>query len=138
MENNRKVDVFGAFRPFIHLLNNFDPANFRNPDGSIATRHIYKTIAFLFGIFGFVMSMSSAGWFCISVNFDLSVCAVPLGVFINPDQLAITYISFRYKLHEIRQFIKTLSEMIHGRKCKTHHFFVGVRCEFMNLNDVNL
>lgn len=130
MASKRKIDVFGAFQPFLDIINICNSTNFRNVDKRIVIQNIFRAIAFAAIVFGFTMILLSDAWYCISVKFDFSVAAVQLGILINSLQFAITYISFRWKIRLTDELIQKLSRIINKRRCKIYRFSLAVVCEF--------
>lgn len=59
-------------------------------------------------------------WYCISLKFDLSIAAVPLGVLINPNQIAITYITIQWKLRLTNELIEKLNGIVNERTFSIH------------------
>lgn len=115
MGNEQRIDAFGAFRPFIRLLNIFDSANYQHSDQRLVIRNVCHASVFAILIFGLALSVVSDAWFCISVKLDLGVAALQLGLLINCGQFAITYISIRWRLQLINETIRNLNRMTNSR-----------------------
>lgn len=120
MQSEHRIDVFGAFRPFLRISNIFDSVNFQSPNRSIFIQNTRNAIGFAILIFGFSLTMVSDAWYCISLKFDLSIAAVPLGVLINPNQIAITYITIQWKLRLTNELIEKLNGIVNERTFSIH------------------
>lgn len=117
MRFKRKIDAFGAFRPFLRLLTIFDLANFRHSDRRVVLRNIFRAIVCAIIILCHEFLIMSNGWFCISHHFILREVAFKFGLYINATQFAITFVAFRWKIRMIYDTIDDLNGIVNMRKC---------------------
>lgn len=106
-----------SFRPFLRILHIYDSANFQHSDRRIVSRNICHGIAVTTILCCFALAMLGTAWYCVHFAFDLSVVAVQIGLLINANQFAITYISFMLKKHRVDEVFGILAETISKREC---------------------